>query len=241
MTLQKSPRFKNLFDQLEFTTNERRIAIEALVHIASGARVECLAIETRSNRAFIEDTNEITFNDEDIEVRHLDHRRPFYLAASINQIPIKRALVDTSAFVNLIPLNTLKVAKILESKILGFPMEVTGFGGRDEYTAGYIQLWLRVGPIASLTCFHVVKIEVSYHILLGQPWLHQHRLIPSTYHQCMKGRLNGRMIWIAANQSPFKQAEVHLVETILYDEQGTIRGELCGQALWYLCAQVEGH
>ena len=73
-------------------------------------------------------------------------------------------------------------------------MEVTGFRGRGEYTAGYIQLWLKVGPIASLARFHVVKMDVSYHVLLGKPWLHKHRLVPSTYHQCVKGRLNSKMI-----------------------------------------------
>ena len=53
-------------------------------------------------------------------------------------------------------------------------MEVMGFGGRGEYTAGHIQLWLKVGPIVSLARFHVVKTEVSYHVLLGRPWLHKH-------------------------------------------------------------------
>ena len=66
--------------------------------------------------------------------------------------------------------------------------------------------------------FHVVKTEVSYHILLGRPWLHKHRLVPSTYHQCVKGRLNGKMIRIVANPSPFEQAEAHLVETMFYYE-----------------------
>ena len=96
-------------------------------------------------------------------------------------------------------------------------MEVTGFGERGEYTVGHIQLWLKVGPIASLARFHVVKTKVSYHVFLGRPWLHKHRLIPSTYHQCVKGRLTGRMKCIAANPSPFKQAETHLVETMFYD------------------------
>ena len=40
MTLQKSPKFKNMFDQLEFTLNERRIATKALLNIALGSRVE---------------------------------------------------------------------------------------------------------------------------------------------------------------------------------------------------------
>ena len=74
-----------------------------------------------------------------MEVGHPDHRRPLYLAAYINQIPIKRALVDTGAFVNLIPLSTLQAAGISEKKIQGCPMEVTGFDGRGEYTTGHIQ------------------------------------------------------------------------------------------------------
>ena len=97
-------------------------------------------------------------------------------------------------------------------------MEVTRFGGRGEYTIGHIQLWLKMGPVAFLAYFNVVKIEFSYHILLGRPWLHKHRLVPSTYHQCVKGRLNSKVIWIAANPSPFKQMEAHLVETMFYDE-----------------------
>ena len=147
-----------------------------------------------------------------------DHKRSLYLAAFINQIPIKRALVDTSTSVNLIPLSTLQTAGISKSKIQGCPMEVTGFGGKGEYTIGHIQLWLKVGPIASVVCFHMVKTEVSYHILLGRPWLHKHYLVPSTYHQRVKGRLNNKMICIAVDPSPFEQAEAHLVETMFYYE-----------------------
>ena len=147
-----------------------------------------------------------------------DHRRPLYLAASINQIPIKRALVDIGASINFIPLSALQAAGISERKIQGCPMEVTGFGGKGEYTVGHIQLWLKVGPIASLAQFHMVKTEVSYHMLLGRSWLHKHRLVSSTYHQCVKGRLSDRMIRIATNPSPFEQAEAHLVKTIFYDQ-----------------------
>ena len=50
------------------------------------------------------------------------------MAASINQIPIKRALVDTNASIYLIPLSTLRVAGISERKIQRCLMEVTAFG-----------------------------------------------------------------------------------------------------------------
>ena len=55
-----------MFDQLELTVNERRVATEALVRIASGAGVECLSAE--AHKASLQDTNKITFSDEDMEV-----------------------------------------------------------------------------------------------------------------------------------------------------------------------------
>ena len=181
-TLQQSSKFKNMFDQLGLTVKERKIAIEALVSIASRAGIECLSAEVTDDRALLQESSEITFSNEDMEVGYPDHRRPLYLAASINQIPIKKSLVNTGASVNLIPLSTLQAVGISERKIQGCLMEVTGFDGRGEYTADHIQLWLKVGPIASLARFHVVKTEVSYHMLLGRSWLHKYRLVPSTYH-----------------------------------------------------------
>lgn len=129
---------------------ERKIATEALVSITSRARTECLSMEVTDDRALLLESSEITFSNEDMEVGYPDHRRPLYLAASVNQIHIKRALVDTGASVNLIPLSTLQVVGISERKIQGCLMEVTGFGGRGEYTVSHIQLWLKVGSIGSL-------------------------------------------------------------------------------------------
>ena len=106
-----------MFDQLGLTAKERKIATEALVSIASGVRVECLSAEVLNDRALLQELAEITFSNEDMEVGYLDHRRPLYMAASINQIPIKKALVDTGASINLIPLSTLQATRISERKI----------------------------------------------------------------------------------------------------------------------------
>ena len=138
--------------------------------------------------------------------------------ATINGAQIRRALVDTRASLNLITLSTLEAVGLVDRRILGAPMEIIGFGGLVESTEGYVQLALRVGPIVALTRFHVINAEESYHVLLGRPWLHKHSLIPSTYHQCIKGRLNGRPVGIPANRNPFSQGEVNFVETTFYNE-----------------------
>ena len=87
--------------------------------IASGADVECLSAEVTNDRALLQESSEITFSNEDMEVGYLDYKRLFYLAASINQIPIKRALVDIGVSVNLIPSSTLQAVGISERKIQG--------------------------------------------------------------------------------------------------------------------------
>ena len=153
-----------------------------------------------------------------MEIEHPDHRKPLYLMATINGVQIRRALVDTGVPLNLIDLSTLEAMGLINRRILRASMEISGFGGSVKSTEGYVQLALRVGPIVALTRFHVINAEVSYHVLLGHPWLHKHHLIPSTYHQCIKGRLNGRPVRIPANRNPFSQGEVNFAETMFYDE-----------------------
>ena len=81
-----------------------------------------------------------------------------------------------------------------------------------------MKLVLKVGLIVVLTRFHVIDSPVSYHALLGRPWLHKHKLVPSIYHQCVKGRLNGMPIRIPANLTPFDLSEAHYFEANFYDE-----------------------
>ena len=150
--------------------------------IAADSGMECFTAESHASRAFLETTNAITFTNEDMEVEHPDHYRPLYLMATINGVQIKRALVDTGASLNLKALSTMEAVELASRKILGAPIEITEFEELTESTEGYVQLALRVGPIVALTRFHVINSELSYHMLLGRPWLHKHRLIPSTYH-----------------------------------------------------------
>ena len=179
-TFQKNPKFKSLFNQLGFRPEARRVAMESLISIAVDSGMECFTVESHASRAYLEATNAITFTNEDMEVEHPDHHRPLFLMATINDVQVRRALVDTRASLNLIVLSTLEALGLTSRRILGAPMEITGFGGSAESTEGYMQLALRVGPIVALTRFHVINLEVSYHVLLGRPWLHKHCLIPST-------------------------------------------------------------
>uniref|UniRef100_A0A2N9HPC3 Reverse transcriptase n=1 Tax=Fagus sylvatica TaxID=28930 RepID=A0A2N9HPC3_FAGSY len=124
-TLQRSPKFKSLFNQLGFGPEARNAATEALITIAAESGATCFTAEAHASRAFLETTNAITFTDEGYGVR--------------------RALVDTGSCLNLIPLSTLQAVDLPHQKIQGSPMEVTGFGGMTEHTMGHVQLVLKGG------------------------------------------------------------------------------------------------
>ena len=65
----------------------------------------------------METTNEITFTDEDMEVKHPNHHRSLYLMATINGVQVRRALVDTGASLNFIALSTLEAMGLTGKRI----------------------------------------------------------------------------------------------------------------------------
>lgn len=60
-TLQHSPKFISLFDQLGYEPQARLTAIEVLMRISAALGPQCYANETKSMRAFLETTHAITF------------------------------------------------------------------------------------------------------------------------------------------------------------------------------------
>jgi len=48
-TLQKSPKFKSLFNQLGFGLEARRIATKSLISIATDSGIECFIAESHAN------------------------------------------------------------------------------------------------------------------------------------------------------------------------------------------------
>ena len=76
----------------------------------------------------------------------------------------------------------------------------------------------------AFTRFHVINSIVSYRVLLRRPWLYKHKLVPSIYHQCVKGRFNGKPIRILANHTLFNLSKAHYFEANFYDEF-----TLCGE------------
>ena len=58
--------------------------------------------------------------------------------------------------------------------------------------------------------FYVIDANTSYSALLGRPWIHKYRVVPSTLHQCLKF-LDGSKTQqrIIGNMSPYTIQEAY--------------------------------
>ncbi|OVA02093.1 hypothetical protein BVC80_1261g7 [Macleaya cordata] len=215
--LQHAMLFKKFFDQLEFTENQWYEACMALTTISMGVKPSCTeeVAVTYSGRNRRQPASVITFSNADM-APDVDHLRPLYLPAKIQGMMLKRAFIDTGASLNLVPLNIIKALRVPAKHVIRMPTTVYGFGGYTQDTMGQVNLDVKVRPIHASTTFHIIDADTSYHVLLGRPWLHKHKVIPSTYHQCVKVIVKGKEYRITALESPFSPEEAHLADATFY-------------------------
>ncbi|XP_070029866.1 uncharacterized protein [Nicotiana sylvestris] len=63
---------------------------------------------------------------------------------------------------------------------------VRGFDGGGKDSVGDIMLELSIGPVEFTMKFQVLDVAVSYNLLLGRPWIHAAKVVPSSLHQMVK-------------------------------------------------------
>jgi hypothetical protein len=128
----------------------------------------------------------ITFDETDLQGISEMHHDSLVITMQIGTARVLRILVDGGSSVNLIMLDVLKAMKIDEDQITKKSSVLVGFSGETRNTLGEINLPTYVEGVASYERFGVLDCLSSYNAILGRPWIHNVRAIPSTYHQCIK-------------------------------------------------------
>lgn len=59
-----------------------------------------------------------------------------------------------------------------------------------------LMLSIHVGPVMFLTLFQVLKVPMSFNLLLGRPWIHKAKTILYFFHQKMKFIHDGGVITV---------------------------------------------
>nr|XP_016501462.1 PREDICTED: uncharacterized protein LOC107819823 [Nicotiana tabacum] len=99
-----------------------------------------------------------------------------------------RSLKDKEAsgsLANIIQWRVLEQSKLTGSIIPSAKL-LAGFNIASVTTRGEFLLPTNAEGVMKMTLFEVVDSDKGYNIILGRSWLHDMRVVPSTYHQLLK-------------------------------------------------------
>ncbi|XP_019254989.1 PREDICTED: uncharacterized protein LOC109233558 [Nicotiana attenuata] len=129
--------------------------------------------------------DDITFTEKDADRLLLPHNDALVISLNVLDFKIKRVLVDPGSSSNVIQWRGLEQSKLTESIILVTKF-LTGFNLTSVTTRGEISLPTNTEGVTKTTLFGVVDGDMGYNVILGRPWIHEMKAIPSIYHQLLK-------------------------------------------------------
>jgi len=162
----------------------------------------------------------ITFSDDDLLLDSKPHNHPLFVTGYIRERKVKRILVDGGYAVNIMPKSTMHDLGITADDLSKSQMVIQGFSLESQRAIGMIRLELTMGDLSTSSIFHVIDSKTSYKLLLGRPWLHEHGIVASTLHQCLKYYRGGERK-INGDVKLFTKAESHFTDSKFFEEDFT--------------------
>ena len=132
----------------------------------------------------------ITFSDFDMEGCQHPYDDPLVIKAIVANKMIHRVLADNGSSVDIIFASTFDKMGIGREKLEPVNACLRGFSGERVPPLWSVQLVLTLGnpPCQATTTvrFLIVEAPSAYNMLLGRPFLHAVRAVPSAYHMVIK-------------------------------------------------------
>ncbi|XP_038719859.1 uncharacterized protein LOC120012498 [Tripterygium wilfordii] len=138
-------------------------------------------------------------DDEATQLLH-PHHDALVLTLQVATINLKRILIDNGSSANVLFLATYKGMGLDETLILRKSTTLIGFNGEVSHSLGEVTLPIYAPGLNKHTRFSIVDSSSAYNAILGRPWLHAIRVMPSTYHQVLIYFTNGSIREIKGDQ-----------------------------------------
>ncbi|XP_060195010.1 uncharacterized protein LOC132624214 [Lycium barbarum] len=140
----------------------------------------------RENRIRNDDPDgPITFNDEDMEGIAQPYNDALVISVLVNKFRIKRVLIDPGSSADIIRWKVIEQLGLLD-QIMPAIRVLNRFNMACETTMGETTLPISIAGTTQQTKFYVIEGDMGYNALLGRPWIHLVREVPSTMHQVLK-------------------------------------------------------
>ncbi|XP_052880538.1 uncharacterized protein LOC128286838 [Gossypium arboreum] len=144
--------------------------------------------------------NFIFFNDDEIPPGGMGSTKALHITTRYKGYTLSGVLIDNGSALNVMPLSTLNRLPVDSSHMKTCQNVVRAFDGTERRVMGRIEIPFLIGPNTYEVDFLVMDIKPSYNFLLGRPWIHSARAVPSSLHQKLKLVTEGRLVTINAEE-----------------------------------------
>ena len=127
-------------------------------------------------------TKEIIFTDHDLEGVQLSHSDALVVTMQIGNFHVKRILIDPRSSTEIIYDSLFRGLGLGHEDLDRKVDPLYGFSGESVMPIGRVTVKVHAGTISSQTEFWVLNSYSPYNAILGRPWLHKMKAIPSTLH-----------------------------------------------------------
>ena len=121
----------------------------------------------------------------------------------VSNFEVKQVMIDNGSALNICTLKFIKQAGYIEVDILHEVITAKAYDNLERTIEGTILLPIKVGPEMQEKICHIVDLNLSFNILLSHSWIDAMKVVPSTYHQCVKFPHHGTKITIHTNLETF--------------------------------------
>ena len=145
----------------------------------------------------------LSFLEEDDKSLSHPHNLSLHIEVMIHRTHVRHVLIDGGVGLTNCSLSLLKTLGY--SKKIIYTRRKIMIKASDEAkrsSKGLVILTIRVGPIEKDILFQTIDTRhLEYNFLLGRPWIHDMKVVSSTYHQCVKFPYNGKEICILGDNT----------------------------------------
>ena len=166
---------------------------EGLIHMLTAGRASC-----------------IVFSKDDLPPKGSNHTRPLHILVGCLGRRDPPVLLDNGSALNVCTLATAIPLGYGPTNFEPSTQTVRAYDSTRREVMGTLTLELMIGPIVFQVMFQILRIPVSFNLLLGCPWIHSAGAIPSSLHLKVKFIHDGQVIIISSTGGAHLTSELVL-------------------------------
>ena len=125
----------------------------------------------------------ISYSDKDLTKKGKHHNDPFHITVDAKGKRIPMVLIDDRNSLNVCLLQTTSCLGLSIEDLVPTDQHVRAYDNSRREVLGTITLELTIGPMIKKVEFQVLNIASCFNMLLGQPWIHDTKAVPSSLYQ----------------------------------------------------------